>query len=106
MAPDIYQSIQELDCGELDAFIRQAALDTASSVVCFQGKGKVAIELSFDQAKGSGQLLVSHKVSYAKPTAKGKRTEEHRGDTLVYVDAKGSLSVMPHNQTNLDFETN
>jgi hypothetical protein len=101
--PSITQTLSELDGGSLDSMASHALRLVAESVRDLDGKakGKLSITLTIERTKGSGQLLVSHKVSFSRPTETGRATEDASGDTLMYIDAKGALSVTPSNQLSL-----
>lgn len=105
--PDILRTICELDAGQLEADIRTAAADVAKAVRDLGGKvvGKMSINLVFEPAKGSGQLLIQHKLTYQRPTEGGKLMEEKSGETAVYVNDRGHCSILPERQMGLDFNT-
>lgn len=106
MIPSIANTLGELDAGNLDAQASHALREIAQAVRDIDGtrvKGRLKIDLTFERAKGSGQVLVSHQLSYIKPTTTGKLSEETNGDTLMYVGAAGALSVLPETQGRFDF---
>ncbi len=71
-------------------------------------KGKLKIELTIERTRGTGQLLIQHRLEMTKPTESGKATEQANGDTMMYCNREGELSVVPDAQTRMDFnlETN
>jgi hypothetical protein len=110
MSPDtplsLSRTLGELDAGSLEsqathalALITQAVRDLDDRTK----KGKLIIALTVESARGSGQLLITHKLTYVSPTATGKASEEASGDTLMYCGARGALSVLPDTQTKFDF---
>lgn len=105
-APDIWRTIAELDGGGVEALYRHAAIALAKSMrdLDTRTKGRLTMDLTFEHTKGSGQILVSSKVSCTRPTEKGKTSEEANAETLVYVHSNGHLSVIPDTQMNLDFK--
>ena len=106
--PDIWRTIAELDGGGVEALYRHAAVALAKAMrdLDTRTKGRLTLDLSFEHTKGSGQLLVSSKVSCTRPTEKGKTSEEANAETLLYVHANGHLSVIPDTQMNLEFTRN
>lgn len=109
MTPSIIQTIGELDAGTLESQASHALREIALAVRDIDGtkvKGKLQISLTFERAKGSGQILVSHQLTYCKPTDTGRLSEETNGDTLMYVANGGALTVLPETQGKFDFSTN
>lgn len=104
-APDILRTLGELDAGALEADLRTAAADVARAVRDIDSKttGKLTLDLTFTRAKGSGQLVISHKLSYRKPTESGRLSEESAGETACYVNDRGHCSILPESQMALDF---
>ena len=105
-APDILRTIAELDAGALEADLRAAAGDVAKAVRDIDSKktqGKLNLTLTFTRAKGSGQLVIAHKMSYQKPTETGKLSEESGGETAVYVNSRGNCTILPEAQMGFDF---
>jgi hypothetical protein len=103
---NLYRTLGELDGGVLEAQANHALSDVALAVRAIDGtkvKGKLTIQITVERAKGSGQLLVTHKLSLTKPTDTGRTSEEANGETLMYCSAKGALSVVPEAQGRLDF---
>jgi hypothetical protein len=106
-APDIWQTLAELDGGSVEAQFRHAATAVAKAMRDIDEsriKGKLAIELTFDRVKGSGQILLQSRVTVTRPTEKGKTSDESNGETLVYVHTNGHMSVLPESQTSFNFE--
>lgn len=58
-------------------------------------KGKVTIEISFEQMGDNDQVIVSHKLAQSVPTKRGKRTEEDTTESAMFVGKGGVLSVNP-----------
>lgn len=104
--PDLRRTLGELDAGGVESMATHALKDVALSVRDIDDtrvKGKLVIELTLERAKGGNQLLVGHKVAFAKPTTNGKATEEANGETLMFCADNGQLSVIPENQARFDF---
>jgi|WetSurMetagenome_2_1015567.scaffolds.fasta_scaffold517444_2 hypothetical protein len=102
------QTLGELDAGSLESQATSALRDVAKAVRAHdksKSKGKITLTLTMERAKGSGQLLVGHTLSYSRPTETGKLSEESSGDTLMYCNEQGALSVLPDAQGKFDFGT-
>jgi len=103
--PDFSSTLEELDAGVLLNKISRAAADVALGVVTHGKKGKVVITLDLDRIGESSQVNVSHKISYIKPTLRGKASEEDTTVTPMYINPHGHMSVSPDVQIDL-FKTN
>lgn len=101
------KALGELDGGNAESQLDHALRDVARAVALTDSKvkGKVTLELVLEPAKGSGQLLVTHKIAYVRPTDTGRLSEETNGETAMYATDKGALSVLPHDQLALNLET-
>ncbi len=105
--PDIWATLAELDGGSVEAQFRHAAVAVAKAMRDIDDskvKGRLSLDLTFDRSKGSGQILVTSRVSVTRPTEKGKTADQSDGETLVYVYSNGHMSVLPETQTHFDFE--
>ena len=76
--------------GELDAGIFENKLATALSEVAL---GVLAHDKQADSDNPSVQI--QHKLSYVKPTKRGKSAEEDTTATPMFVHKGGALSVTP-----------
>ncbi|MBK1719190.1 hypothetical protein [Thiocystis violacea] len=106
-APDIWATIAELDGGSVESQFRHAAVAVAKAMRDIDDskvKGRLSLDMTFDRSKGSGQILVTTRVSVTRPTEKGKTSDESGAETLVYIYANGHMSVLPETQTSFDFE--
>ena len=56
-------------------------------------RGRVTIELTFDQFGYENVIVVSHKLSHSTPTKRGKQEEVDTTETFMYSGAGGALSV-------------
>lgn len=101
--------MEELNGGVFLQQVGRALSDVAMGVVINgdkSKKGKVTITFDMVRIGESSQVAVKHTLSYSKPTARGKTSEEAATDTPLYVGRGGRLTVMPDNQTALDFPQN
>ena len=103
-AYDFPELIKELDAGIFANKLSIAVRDVAQGVVANSGPGKVTIELTFKQSGDSNQVLMAHTLKYAKPTRRGKATEEDTTSTPLWVGQKG-LTLMPDTQEGFKFTT-
>lgn len=103
---DFTETLNDLDAGVFAQKLSRAVADTAEAVAYHErkAKGKVTIELTMERIGDSSQLSVSHKLSFSKPTRRGKATEEDTTSTALYVGPRGALSVMP--DTQIDWVSN
>ncbi|MFZ7235830.1 hypothetical protein ACLSZ3_04645 [Avibacterium gallinarum] len=59
-------------------------------------QGEVSIKFSLKRMDSDNpQVQISHKVTYTKPTKRGKSSEEDTTATPMYVHKGGALSVSP-----------
>lgn len=99
---NIAAMIGELNAGVFEQQVNQAISDVALGVVT-QGKaGEVVIKLSLKQIGEGNQVSVTHKLSYVKPTMRGKISEEAASDTPMHVGAGGVVSLFPNAQTRME----
>lgn len=97
----IVANLSEFDNGSLlpmlDAVLREAVL-AETTVVPAPGVRKVDTDVSIKfkvKKLNDSQVRVESIVSYKLPQRKGSRTQDHRGETILYYDNKGNLSTSP-----------
>lgn len=101
MATDVSQFIAELGGGVFEEKL-SAALSEVAVAACDRGKpGRIQITMDVKPIGNGQQVSVTHKLSYAKPTMRGKTSEEDTTETPMYVGTKGKLSQFPENQTDM-----
>lgn len=93
--------ISDLDAGIFAQKLARAMADVGLGVAEHGKKGRVTITFDMERVNDSSQVNVSHKLSYAKPTKRGKASEEDTTATTVYVGSGGKLTLMPDNQPGL-----
>lgn len=98
---DITTLFHDLDAGIFAQRLDAAMRDTALGVVTTGKKGKVTIVLDLERIGDSSQVTCTHAIKYAKPTAKGKATEEAITKTPLHVGTGGVLSLFPESQTDM-----
>lgn len=90
---DVAEFITDLDGGQLETMLSVALSQTAAAVVDHGSKGKVLLEMTFDQIKGTHQVVVSHKLVFKAPTMLGSKSETVEGDSVLHVGKGGKLSL-------------
>jgi len=100
---DITDTLRDMNCGIFTDKLSRALRDVAHGVIANGKQGKVTIQLDLKQVGQGQQVNVSHKLSYAKPTKRGKQTEEDTTETAFYVGRQG-LTLLPDNQLAFNFE--
>lgn len=99
---NIAEVLGELNAGVFEQQINAAVSDVALGVVTHGKPGDVVIKLSIKQIGDSNQVAVTHKLSYVKPTTRGKISEETSADTPMHVGRGGELSLFPNTQTRME----
>lgn len=103
-APSFLGTLEELQGGTLPAILTRVLADTAMAVAehaAGKQKGKIILEFNIVRGKGPFQLELSHRIAYAHPTVRGKKTEEIADSSEVYINTLGHLSVVPDSQGRL-----
>lgn len=98
---DVTTLINDLDAGIFAQRLSAALRDTALGVVTTGKKGNVTIKLDLERIGDSSQVKCLHQIKYARPTAKGKATEEATTSTPLHVGNGGALSLFPESQTQM-----
>lgn len=102
---DVSEFVTDLDGGALAARLGAIISEVAGSVVDHDKKGSITLSLSFARIGNSYQVAVEHKLSYSRPTAKGKASEEHTTSTPMHVNTGGRLTLFPENQSQMFTKT-
>lgn len=100
MATDVKQFFEDLDGGVFQEKLARVLTDVSHAVIDHDGTGKVQITLDMKRIANSHQVTVKHRVDYARPTKRGKVTEQETTETPMYVGRKG-LTFFPENQTQM-----
>lgn len=107
-APSFVDVFEELDAGILDRKVSAALAQTALAVVNAESRkqtGKVTLEFEIARIGEGAQVTMSHKLSYARPTLRGKVQETDTTQTLLYVGKGGKLTITPDTQLDLIHKT-
>ena len=79
-----------------------AAMRDTATGVCHTGKkGRVTVTFDLARIGDSSQVQCTHQIKYARPTDKGKATEEHTTSTPLHVLKSGLLSLFPEKQDDM-----
>lgn len=87
---DVQAFIGELDGGVFETKIGAVLSEVASGVMNTKTKGKVSLNLK-----------IKHKLSYVRPTNRGKISEEDTTETPMYVNRGGRLTILQEDQGQL-----
>lgn len=100
-ATDVPELVQELNAGQFERLLSIALSQCAAASVDNNKKAKVKVEFDIEPISGTHQVHLHHKVSYTKPTANGKSSEEDATKTTLHVGKYGKLSLVPENQIEM-----
>lgn len=92
--------ISELDAGIFEEKLARILGDTALAAMQNSKEGEVTLKFKIKPMSQS-QANVSHTIEYKAPTKNGKKSETNTTATLLYVGAKGKMSLFPDNQTQM-----
>lgn len=103
-APGFVEVFEELDAGIFDRKVSHAIAQTALAVVNAESRkqtGKITLEFNIERIGEGAQVNMVHKLTYQKPTLRGKVNETDETQTLLYVGKGGKLTVTPDTQLDL-----
>lgn len=100
-ATDVKTFLGDLNGGVLAEAVGHILSSVALGVVEHHKDGEVTIKLGLKQIGESNQVKITHKLSFVKPTKRGKATEESTSETPMHVNAGGKLTLFPENQGQL-----
>ncbi|MFZ7282502.1 hypothetical protein ACLSZW_02275 [Avibacterium avium] len=93
---DVHNFLSELDAGIFENKLATALSEVALGVLNHDKQGTVKLEFSLKKMDSDNpQVQIQHKLSYVKPTKRGKSSEEDTTATPMYVRKGGALSVTP-----------
>ncbi len=95
---DIATLLGELNGGQTEQMINRCLSDVAANVLTHGKKGRVAIVFDLSQIGESNQVNLEHTIIYTLPTKRGKRSEDYKTDTPVFVGAGGIMTMTPAEQ--------
>lgn len=103
MTTKVPEFLGDLDGGILEQKLGSVLSDVARGVVNHGKAGKVTLELSMSRIGESSQVQLKHKLSFAKPTRRGKASEEDTTETPMHVAKDGALTLYPDTQAAFEF---
>tara|TARA_R110002153_G_C13332570_1_gene498429 strand:+ start:1243 stop:1608 length:366 start_codon:yes stop_codon:yes gene_type:complete len=101
---NVNEFTSELGAGVFQAQLAHLLSEVALGTVNHgsrQKRGKITIELSFQQLAENQQLIVTHKLSNSTPTNRGKRSEETSSETAFFMGKGGVLTISPPKEDDL-----
>lgn len=99
---DVSEFITDLDGGQFERMLSTALSQVAAGTVDNDGKGEVGLKLSFTRVPGgASQVICAHKLTFTRPTAAGKASEEVTRKTVLHVGRAGRLSIVPETQAQM-----
>ena len=99
------EQLQQLNAGITAQRIETALKEVAIGVANTEKNGKVTVVFDIKPQKGTNaQVNIDAKVTFAKPTEKGKRSEEVTDSTPMFVSRQG-IAALP-DQPGLEFDKN
>src|SRR5699024_3220680 len=97
---DVQAFIGELDGGVFETKIGAVLSEVASGVMNTKTKGKVSLNLEIEPFD-ENRVKIKHKLSYIRPTNRGKISEEDTTETPMYVNRGGRLTILQEDQGQL-----
>ena len=101
MATKVNEFLSDLDGGVLEEKLGTILSEVAGAVVSTAKTGRVILQLDLKQIGNSQQVEITHKLSYVRPTMKGKISEENTTATPMYSGPRGDLSLFPNDQADM-----
>ncbi|WP_079839259.1 protein YfdP, partial [Salmonella enterica] len=100
LSTDVQAFIGELDGGVFETKIGAVLSEVASGVMNTKTKGKVSLNLEIEPFD-ENRVKIKHKLSYVRPTNRGKISEEDTTETPMYVNRGGRLTILQEDQGQL-----
>jgi putative uncharacterized protein yfdP len=99
---DYTDVINDLNAGITASTLTAVVCEAASRVLTNEKAAEVTLTLKLKPLKGSqNQLQVESIIKNKMPTAKGDKSETVSDETVMYVNAKGEMSIVPDNAVEL-----
>ena len=99
---DYTDVISDLNAGVTASTLTAVLCEAASRVLANEKPGEVTLTLKLKPLKGTqNQLQVESTIKHKMPTAKGDKSETVADETVLYVNAKGEMSIVPDNAVEL-----
>jgi hypothetical protein len=97
---DIPEFFSELGAGVFEEKLARILSETASAVMANNKEGEVTLKFKIKPISSS-QAKIAHAIEFKAPTLNGQKSEKNLTDTVMYVGAKGKMSLFPENQTQM-----
>ncbi|MBQ1784675.1 MAG: hypothetical protein II007_13595 [Gammaproteobacteria bacterium] len=101
MTTNVTDFITDLDGGVFAEKLSKVLSDVAGSVIDSNKRGEVIIKLTFRQIGSGSQVGIGTKLSFVRPTRRGKYTEEDTTETPMHVGRGGKVTILPEDQGQL-----
>lgn len=99
---DYTDVISDLNAGVTASTLTAVVCEAASRVLANEKAAEVTLTLKLKPLKGTqNQLQVESIIKNKMPTAKGDKSETVSDETVMYVNAKGEMSIVPDNAIEL-----
>ena len=93
---NIHEFISELDAGIFENKLATALSEVAMGSITHDKAGKVVVEFAIKKMDSDQPAVqIQHKLSYVKPTKRGKSSEEDTTATPMYVHKGGAICATP-----------
>ncbi len=98
---DVPSFMADLDGTIFNQKLGQALSDVAAGVMDHNAVGEVTVKFTIKQAGTGPQVLVAHKLSSKRPTARGDRSENNTTVTPMYIGPGGKMTLFPLDQVDM-----
>lgn len=99
---DVNEFLGDLDGGVFVEKVARALSDVAAGVIANEKSGKATVQFDVKMLSGpTAQVSIDHKLTFIRPTPKGKVSEENTTNTPMYVGRGGKLSIFQPDQVQM-----
>ncbi len=101
---DVREFFADLDGGVFENKVGMALNEVSLGVLNNAGKGKVTLTFDIERLSNSVEekrVHIKHKLSYSRPTPRGKSSEEDQTETPMFVGRGGKLTILQEDQGQL-----
>ncbi|TKI02304.1 hypothetical protein [Martelella alba] len=103
-ATNVPDFLGELDGGVFETKIASALNEVALGVLNNGSTGEITLKFKVARLSKSleeKRVMITHKMSYVRPTPRGKFSEEDTTETPMYVNRGGKLTILQEDQGQL-----
>lgn len=101
MTTEVAQFVGDLGAGVVEEKLSHILSEVAGAVTDHSKQGKVKIEFNIKQIGSGNQVMVSAKIGFSRPTARGDKSETDSTQTAMYVGTRGKMTIFPEDQTDM-----